>query len=63
MVSFEEGHSSFFAKCPNCEQVIAEHQNPGVLLKEIQVPTLKWENIKMDFVVGLPQTQKQYESI
>ena len=55
--------AEFVAKCPNCQQVKAEHQKSGGLLQEIQVPTWKWEDINMDFVVGLPRTQKQYDSI
>ena len=51
------------AKCPNCQHVKGEHQKPGGLLQEIQTPTCKWEYINMDFVVGLTQTQKQYDSI
>ena len=41
----------------------AEHQKSCGSLQEIQVPTWKWEDINMDFVVGLPRTQKQYDSI
>ena len=41
----------------------AEHQNLGGLLQEIQVPTWKWEDINMDFLVGLLQTQRQHDSI
>ena len=51
------------SKCPNCKQVKAQHQKPGGLLYEIEVPTSKWENINMGFVVCLSRTQKQYESI
>ena len=40
-----------------------EHQKSGGLLQEIQVTTLKRKDINMDFVVGLPRTQKQHDSI
>lgn len=55
--------TEFVAKCPNCQQVKVEHLKPGGLLQEIQIPTWKWEDINMDFVVGLPRTQKSYDSI
>ena len=50
-------------KYPNCQQVKVGHQKPSGLLQEIQVPTLKWEDTNMDFLVGLPRTQKQQDSI
>ena len=55
--------AKFVAKCLNCKQVKAEHQKLGGLLQEIKVLTWKWEDINMDFVVGLPGTQRQYGSI
>ena len=55
--------AEFVAKCLNYQQVKAEHQMLGLLLQEIQVLTLKWEDINMDFVVGLPRTQRKYDSI
>ena len=44
------------AKCPKCQQVKVEHKNPTGLLKAIQVPTWKWEDVNMDFLVGFPRT-------
>ena len=51
----------FVTRCPNCQKVKAEHKKSSVLLQEIKNPTLKWEDINMDFVVGLPQTQRSYD--
>ena len=51
------------AKCHNCQQVKAKHQTSGGLTQVIDVSTWKWEDINMDFVVGLPRTQRQNISI
>ena len=53
----------FVAKYLNCQKVKDEHQKSGGLLQEIHIPTWKWEYINMDFVVGLPLTQKPYDSL
>ena len=55
--------ADFVAKFPNHQQVKAEHLKLGGLLQEIEVPTWKREDINMYFVVGLPWTQKQHDSI
>ncbi|WMV29021.1 hypothetical protein MTR67_022406, partial [Solanum verrucosum] len=53
----------FVAKCPNCQQVKAEHQKLGGLSQDIDTPTWKWEDVNMDLVVGLPLTRRQHDSI
>ncbi|WVZ75640.1 LOW QUALITY PROTEIN: hypothetical protein U9M48_023677 [Paspalum notatum var. saurae] len=44
-------------------RVKAEHQRPACLLQPLKVPEWKWKEITMDFVVGLPCTQKGHNSI
>jgi hypothetical protein len=33
------------------------------LLQPLKIPEWKWEEIGMDFIVGLPRTQAGYDSI
>ena len=42
----------FVTKCLDCQQVKTELQRPEELTQVIYVPTWKWEDINMDFVVG-----------
>ncbi|WMV33404.1 hypothetical protein MTR67_026789 [Solanum verrucosum] len=55
--------AGFVAKCPNCQQVKVEHKKPGGLSQDISIPTWKWEDLNMDFLVGLPRTRRQHDSI
>ena len=49
--------------CPNCQQVKVEHQKPGGMTHEIDIPTRKWDVINMDFITRLPCTRRQHDSI
>ena len=60
---FKRYVAKFVAKCPNGQLVKAEHQRPGGLTQIMDVPTLKYEDINMDFVVSLPWTRRQNDSI
>jgi hypothetical protein len=51
------------ALCDVCQRVKAEHQRPAGLLQPLKVPEWKWEEISMDFIVGLPRTRDGYDSI
>jgi hypothetical protein len=49
--------------CDVCQRVKAEHQRPAGLLHPLKIPEWKWEEIDMDFIVGLPHTSTGYDSI
>ena len=59
----EEGHRGIC--CKVSELSTSESQTPKVrwFTSRYPSPTWKWEDINMDFLVGLPRTQKQYHSI
>ena len=51
------------AKCSICQQVKIEHQKPSGSMQEFTIPTWKWEKVNMDFVMGLPRTRYQHDSV
>ncbi|XP_073222466.1 uncharacterized protein [Cicer arietinum] len=55
--------ADFVSRCLVCQQVKAEHQKPVGLLQPVEIPEWKWEVIAMDFVTGLPRTQRGYDSV
>jgi hypothetical protein len=55
--------TQYVAWCDTCQQTKAEHQKPAGLLQPLLVPKWKWEEIGMDFVIGLPRTQKGNDSM
>jgi hypothetical protein len=55
--------AEFVAKCDICRRIKAEHQRPAGLLKPLDIPVWKWDDICMDFITGLPRTLKGNDSI
>jgi hypothetical protein len=53
----------YVARCNSCQRIKAEHQRPTGLLQPLQIPQWKWDEIGMDFIVGLPRTRAGYDSI
>jgi hypothetical protein len=53
----------YVARCDTCCRVKALHMRPAGLLQLLSVPDWKWDDISMDFIIGLPTTQKGNDSI
>jgi hypothetical protein len=53
----------YVARCDTCRRVKAVHMKTVGPLQSLPIPTWKWEDISMDFIVGLPKTAKGFDSI
>jgi len=47
----------YVALCDTCQRVKAEHQRSAGLWQPLKIPEWKWDEISMDFIVGLPRSQ------
>ena len=54
---------AYVARCDVCSRVKADHLKPGGPLQPLSIPGWKWEEISMDFIIGLSQTQQGHNSI
>ena len=45
----------YVTQCDTCRRVKAEHQWPAGLLQPLHILVWKWDEINMDFIVGLPK--------
>jgi hypothetical protein len=53
----------YVARCDTCRRVKAIHMKTAGPLQPLPILTRKWEDINMDFIVGLPKTAKGFDSI
>jgi hypothetical protein len=52
--------TEYVSLCDTCQIVKVKHQRPVGLLQQLKISEWKWEEIGMDFIVGLPYTQDGY---
>jgi hypothetical protein len=55
--------AEYVAICDSCQRIMVGHQRPIGLLQPLQILQWKWDEIGMDFIVGLPRTRAGYDSI
>ncbi|GJU35984.1 putative reverse transcriptase domain-containing protein [Tanacetum coccineum] len=55
--------AEYVDNCLTCFRVKAECQKPSGLLIQPKIPTWKWERITMDFVIKLPKTLSEHDTI
>jgi hypothetical protein len=53
----------YVSECDTCRKVKTDYMKPGGLLQLLSVPEWKWDDISMDFIVGLPLTARKFDSI
>jgi hypothetical protein len=53
----------YMSECDTCQKVKADYMKLGVLFQPFSIPDWKWDDISMDFIVGLPLTADKFDSI
>jgi hypothetical protein len=53
----------YISECDTCRKVKADYMRLGGLLQPLSIPEWKWDDISMDFIMGLPLTACKFDSI
>jgi hypothetical protein len=60
-MKYEAAH--YVSECDTCRKVKTDYMKPGGLLQPLSILEWKWDDISMDFIVGLPMTARKFDSI
>jgi hypothetical protein len=53
----------YVSECDTCRNVKANYMKTGGLLQPLSIPKWKWDDINLDFIMGLPMTAHKFDSI
>jgi hypothetical protein len=53
----------YVSECDTCRKVKADYMKLGGLLQPLSIPEWKWDDISIDFIVGLPMTAHKFDLI
>jgi hypothetical protein len=55
--------AQYVSECDTCQRIKASHLKSAGTLQHLSIPSWKWDDISMDFIVGLPNTSRHHDSI
>jgi hypothetical protein len=55
--------AKYVAECDTCHRMKASHLKSAGVLQPLSIPMWKWDDISMDFIMGLPLTSRKKDSI
>jgi hypothetical protein len=54
--------AKYVYECDTCQRIKASHLKTPGTLQPLPIPSWKWDDISMDFIVGLPNTSRHHDS-
>jgi hypothetical protein len=55
--------AKYVSECDTCQRIKASHLKSAGSLQPLSIPSWKWDDISMEFIVGLPNTSRHHDSI
>jgi hypothetical protein len=59
----KRGAACYISECDTCWKVKADYMKPGGLLQPLSIPKRKWDDISLDFIMGLPMMTRKFDLI
>jgi hypothetical protein len=55
--------AEYVSSCDTCQRIKASHLKTAGQMQPLSIPAWNWDDISMDFIVGLPLTPRKHDSI